>query len=84
MPKSMLIAQSILTSGPGLLTLYDCQTTVKNRKVSLNTNDGAAVSSRQGGMCMSKEYSSRDEDHEVGYIHRMKPVKHPKPKEATV
>ena len=36
MPKSMFIAQTIRTSGPGQLTLYDCQTTVKKRKVSLN------------------------------------------------
>ena len=66
MSKSMLIAQSILTSGPGQLTLYDCQTTAKNRKVSFNTSDGTAGSSRQGDMCMFKECSSTNEDHEVG------------------
>ena len=66
MPKSMLIARSIWTSGPGQLTLYDCQITAKKRKVNPNTSDDAAGSSRRGERCMSKEYSSRDEDHEVG------------------
>ena len=62
----MVIAQLILTSGPGQLTLYDCQTTAKKRKVSLNTSNGTAGSSRQGDTFMSKENSSRNEDHEVG------------------
>ena len=62
----MLIARLIPTSGPGQLTLYDCQTTAKKRKASLNISNGAAGRSRQGDMCMSKECSSRDEDHEVG------------------
>ena len=44
MPKSMLIARSIWTSGPGQLTLYDCQTTAKKRKVNHNTSDGTAGS----------------------------------------
>ena len=39
---------------------------VKKSKASLNTSKGAAGSSRQGDTCMSKECSSRDEDHEVG------------------
>ena len=64
MSKSMLIAWLILILGTGQLTLYDCQTTAKKRKVSLNTSDGAAGSNRQGDMCMSKECSSRNEDHE--------------------
>ena len=66
MSKCMLITRSMSTSGPGKLTLYDCQTTAKKRKASLNTSDGAAWSSRQGDTCMSKECSSRDGDHEVG------------------
>ena len=64
--KSMVITWLKLTSAPGQLTLYDCQTTAKKRKVSLNTSNGAAGSSRQGDMFMSKEYNSRNEDHEVG------------------
>ena len=66
MSKRMLIAQSILTSGPGQLTLCDFQTTAKKRKASLNTRDGAAWSSRQGETCVSQECSSRDKDHKVG------------------
>ena len=66
MSKRMLIVRSILTSGPGQLTLYDCQTAAKKRKASLNTSDGTAGSSRQGDTCTSKECSSRDEDHKVG------------------
>ena len=66
MSKRMLIIWLILTSGPGQLTLYDCQTAAKKRKASLNTSDGAAGSSRQGDTRMSKECSNRDEDHEVG------------------
>ena len=66
MSQCMLIARSIPTSDPGQLTLYDCQTMAKKRKASLNISNGAAGSSRQGDMCMSKECSSRDEDHEVG------------------
>ena len=65
MSKRMLIARSIPTSGPGQLTLYDCHTVAKKRKASLNTSDGASGSSRQGDTYMSKECSSRDEDHEV-------------------
>ena len=66
MPKSMLIAWSIWTSGPGQLTLYDCQIMAKKKKVNLNTSDDATGSNRQGERCMPKEYSSRNEDHEVG------------------
>ena len=66
MSKRMLIARSILTSGPGQLTLYDFQTAAKKRKASLNTRDGAAWSSRQGETCVSQECSSRDKDHKVG------------------
>ena len=66
MAKGMLIAWSIPTLGPGQLTLYDRQTTAKKRKASFNTSDGAAESSRLGDTCMSKECSSRDEDHKVG------------------
>ena len=66
MPKSMLTARSIRTSGPGQLTLYNFQTAAKKRKASLNTSDGAASSSRQGDTCMSKECNSRNEDHKVG------------------
>ena len=66
MPKSMLIAPLIWTSGPGQLTLYDCQTTAKKRKASLNTSNGTAGSSGQGDTFMSKQYSSRNEDHEMG------------------
>ena len=66
MSKRMLIAPSILTSGPGQLTLYNCQTVAKKRMACLNKSDGAAKSNRQGDICMSKECSSRDEDHKVG------------------
>ena len=63
MSKSMLIARLILTSDPGQLTQYDCQTAAKKRRVSLNTSDGAAGSSRQGDICMSRECSNRNKDH---------------------
>ena len=83
MSKSMLIARLILTSGPKQLTLYDCKNAAKKRKVSLNTSDDAAGSRRQGDTCMSKECSNTNEDHKWVYIHCTKPVKHPRPKEAT-
>ena len=82
MPKSMLTARSIRTSGPGQLTLYNFQTAAKKRKASLNTSDGAASSSRQGDTCMSKAVGMKIT--KWVYIYRTKPVKHPKPKEATV
>ena len=68
----MLIAWLIPTLGPGQLTLYGCQTAAKKKKASLNTNDGTAGSSRQGDTCMSKECSSRDEDHKVGLCSLLK------------
>ena len=77
MSKCMLFTRSIPTSGPGQLTLYDCQTTAKKRKASFNVSNGAAGSSRQGDTCMSKECSSRDEDHKVGLCSLHKASKTP-------
>ena len=78
MSKSMLIARLILTSGPKQLTLYDCKNAAKKRKVSLNTSDDTAGSSRQGDTCMSKECSSMNEDHKVGLYSSHKASETPK------
>ena len=80
MSKSRLIVRLILTSGPKQLILYDCQTTAKKRKVNVNTSDGAAGSSRQDDTCMSKECSSRNEDHQVGLHSLHKASETPKAK----
>ena len=84
MPKSMLIARSIQTSGPRQLILYDCQTRQrKERSVLIPTMAQLGAVGKVIRACPRNVAVGRKITKWV-YLHHMKPVKHLKLKEATV